>query len=127
VIEGGVSWTLLQTGASDVLSWEQPAHAAREIVARLERWQEIDDIIASPLVADNLIGRSDAWRRVLRQCVELGKFTNASVLISGETGTGKELVARLIHTLDSRTNRGVLITLDCTMRRPTTILSATSN
>lgn len=114
VIEGGVSWSLLEIGASDVLSWEQPAHAAREIAARLERWQAVDEVITSPLVAGNLIGRSDAWLRVLRQCVDLGKFSNASVLISGETGTGKELVARLIHTLDSRTNRGDLVTLDCT-------------
>lgn len=112
--EGGVSWSLLQAGVSDVLSWDQPAHAARAIGARLERWQAVDEVISSPLVAANLIGRSDAWQRVLRQCVELGKFNNASVLITGETGTGKELAARLIHTLDSRPKRGDLVILDCT-------------
>jgi len=39
-------------------------------------------------------------------------WSNAAVLISGETGTGKELFARLIHTNSSRSN-GPFITVDC--------------
>jgi transcriptional regulator with GAF, ATPase, and Fis domain len=105
---------LLRAGASDVLYWQQPDQSAREIAARLERWNAIDEIICSPLVADNLVGRSMAWQAVLQQCVELGRFTTASVLITGETGTGKELAARLIHTLDSRANKEDLIIVDCT-------------
>jgi transcriptional regulator with GAF, ATPase, and Fis domain len=65
-------------------------------------------------VAENLVGRSSAWLAVLRQCVELGRFSSASVLITGETGSGKELAARLIHTLDPRPEKGDLIIADCT-------------
>ena len=113
LITGGVSWALLQSGAADILCWERGA-AARQIAARLERWQAIDGIVASPVVADNLVGRSAVWRMVLRQCVELGRFSSTPVLIMGETGTGKELAARLIHTLDARPGKGELIVVDCT-------------
>jgi len=41
-------------------------------------------------------------------------FTNASILIMGETGTGKELAARLIHALDNRPGKRDLVILDCT-------------
>jgi transcriptional regulator with GAF, ATPase, and Fis domain len=46
-------------------------------------------------------------------------FTNLSVLVTGETGTGKELVARLIHRLDRRPDKRELVVLDCTTVVPT--------
>ena len=48
-----------------------------------------------------IIGRSSALRTVLRQ-VEIVAPTNATVLIEGETGTGKELIARTLHDLSPR-------------------------
>ncbi len=59
-------------------------------------------------------GNSRAWIAVLRQVVEVARFTDSAVLITGETGTGKELVARLIHTLDARRNQHDLVITDCT-------------
>jgi transcriptional regulator with GAF, ATPase, and Fis domain len=50
---------------------------------------------------------------VLREVVEVARFTSASVLITGETGTGKELVARLIHALDPRPEKRSFCVLDC--------------
>ncbi len=44
----------------------------------------------------DIIGRSEAMRLVYRQIEELARF-DSTVLIEGETGTGKELVARAIH------------------------------
>jgi len=48
-----------------------------------------------------LVGRSPALQRVLR-LVESVAATNAAILIRGETGTGKELIAGLIHRLSAR-------------------------
>jgi PAS domain S-box-containing protein len=58
-----------------------------------------------------LVGSSAALKRVLRQ-VELVAPTDANVLVLGETGTGKELVARAIHRLSVRRNNP-FVTLNC--------------
>lgn len=60
---------------------------------------------------DEIVGQSDAILRCL-QLVEQVAPTTAPVLISGETGTGKELVARAIHELSSRCNRP-LVKVNC--------------
>ncbi len=58
-----------------------------------------------------IIGQSPALRRVL-QDVEQVAGTDAAVLILGETGTGKELFARAIHTASRRADRP-LVTVNC--------------
>ena len=58
-----------------------------------------------------IVGTSEALRRVQQQ-VEVVSPTDANVLILGETGTGKELVARAIHRLSPRKNLP-FITLNC--------------
>ena len=113
------AWRLLQAGAADILAWNtSDGHTVRDsalaVAARLERWQAVDQVLASPLVRNSLIGDSRAWVAVLRQVVEAARFTDSAVLLLGETGTGKELVARLIHTLDARRNQQALVTTDCT-------------
>lgn len=59
----------------------------------------------------DIIGESEALRRALKQ-VEAVAPTDASVLILGETGTGKELVARALHTLSPRRQR-TFVKLNC--------------
>ena len=56
---------------------------------------------------EEIIGESEAIAEVLR-AVELVASTDANVLITGETGTGKELVARAIHSLSSRKDQPVI-------------------
>lgn len=60
---------------------------------------------------DEIIGESSGLRRVLKQ-VEQVAATEATVLILGETGTGKELVARAIHRLSSRADHA-FVKLNC--------------
>jgi DNA-binding NtrC family response regulator len=62
-------------------------------------------------VADRIIGQSRALRSVLEQ-VEAVARTAATVLILGETGTGKESVARAIHARSSRCS-GPFISVNC--------------
>lgn len=60
---------------------------------------------------DEIIGRSFVLKAMLRQ-VEIVAPTDATVLIQGETGTGKELVARAIHRLSQRHCQR-LVTVNC--------------
>ena len=58
-----------------------------------------------------LLGESQAFRQVFQDIVQVAK-TDATVLITGETGTGKELVARAIHAASARKERP-LVTVNC--------------
>ncbi len=58
-----------------------------------------------------IIGRSEAIRRTLNQ-VERVAETAATVLLTGETGTGKELLARAIHRLSPRRGRS-MVKINC--------------
>jgi transcriptional regulator with GAF, ATPase, and Fis domain len=116
--DGGV-WALLEAGAADVFCWDHSEHAAAEIAARVERWEQVEERVRAPGVADRLIGTSARWLAALREVVEAALFTRAPVLISGDTGTGKELVAHVMHELDTRSGKRRLALLDCTTVVPT--------
>ncbi len=60
---------------------------------------------------DSIVGRRSGLRSVLAQ-VEAVAPTNATILITGETGTGKEVIARAIHELSPRRNRN-LVKINC--------------
>jgi DNA-binding NtrC family response regulator len=53
---------------------------------------------------EEIVGSSASLKAVLKQ-VEIVAPTSSTVLIQGETGTGKELIARAIHNISSRSNR----------------------
>jgi PAS domain S-box-containing protein len=72
---------------------------------------EDDDAEPKPRDFEEIVGTSAALRRVQRQ-VEVVAPTDATVLILGETGTGKELVARAIHRMSPRRNLP-FVTLNC--------------
>ena len=60
---------------------------------------------------ENIIGKSPAMLRVFDMIAKVAD-SKATVLITGETGTGKELVARAVHFNSSRPN-GVFLPVDC--------------
>src|SRR5215475_3454852 len=77
------------------------------------------DILADPYSTNDdatpmlpgIVGRRSALKNVL-QLVEMVGATDATVLLLGETGTGKELVARAIHERSQR-NKQAFVTLNC--------------
>src|SRR5579872_7111863 len=75
------------------------------LAARMERSEMVaSDSDRCPNECEGIVGSSAALRRVLDQ-VRMVAPTEATVLIEGETGTGKELIARAIHTHSDRRHR----------------------
>ncbi|HKE58102.1 MAG TPA: sigma 54-interacting transcriptional regulator [Pyrinomonadaceae bacterium] len=68
------------------------------------------DFAADPIFP-GIIGRSEKLRHILR-LVELVAASDSTVLLLGETGTGKELIARAIHERSQR-HRQAFVTLNC--------------
>ena len=71
----------------------------------------LEDEIRSERNFEEIVGNSEALRRVLRE-VETVAPTDSTVIIYGETGTGKELIARALHNLSSRHARA-FVKLNC--------------
>jgi formate hydrogenlyase transcriptional activator len=71
----------------------------------------LEEEIRSEYRFDEIVGSGPALRGVLQQ-IQTAAPTDSSILIQGETGTGKELVARAIHRLSSRAN-ATFVKLNC--------------
>src|SRR5947209_6087466 len=70
---------------------------------------------------EDIVGSSEALRKVLRQVAKLAS-SDSTVLILGETGTGKELIARAIHKRSNRADRA-FIGVNCAAIPPSLIAS----
>ena len=71
----------------------------------------LEDEIRTELNFEEIVGKSATLRRVLQQVATVAP-TDSTVLIYGETGTGKELIARAIHNLSSRQSNA-FVKLNC--------------
>jgi len=91
------------------------ARAHEEIAQLKDRLSKeklyLEEEIRSEHNFGEVVGNSPALRQVLRQ-VEIAAPSDATVLILGETGTGKELVARALHRLSARRDNN-FIKLNC--------------
>jgi len=70
---------------------------------------------------EEIVGSSESLRRVLGQVSKVAP-TDSTVLVSGETGTGKELIARAIHSRSNRSTRA-FIRVNCAAMSPSLIAS----
>jgi len=99
---------LLQQVASQVAIALENALAFKEIDALKDKLAVeklyLEEEIRTEFSFDEIIGESPALRRALSQ-VELAAPAGTTVLILGETGTGKEIIARAIHNLSPRRER----------------------
>ncbi|HEV3275299.1 MAG TPA: sigma 54-interacting transcriptional regulator [Terriglobia bacterium] len=91
------------------------AETYRQVIEARERLEEekayLEEELRTEGNFEEIVGESKALKRVLKQ-VETVAPTDATVLILGETGTGKELIARAIHTLSGRRER-TFVKLNC--------------
>jgi PAS domain S-box-containing protein len=101
------------TGASmDVTKLRETARALREAKKKLtEEKLYLEQEINTERGFGETIGKSQALQTVMQNVGEVAS-TDATVLLLGETGTGKELVARAIHRLSGRSN-GSFIKMNC--------------
>jgi formate hydrogenlyase transcriptional activator len=104
------------------LELEQRLREIEELKQRLEK-ENIYLHEEVKLLADHteIVRQSLAMKKVLSQAEQVAR-TDSTVLIQGETGTGKELVARAIHRLSTRKDR-ILVTINCASLPPTLIES----
>jgi formate hydrogenlyase transcriptional activator len=106
---------LLGQVAKQVAIAIENALAFREIDALKNKLAEeklyLEEEIQTEYNFEEIIGGSAALKQVLQE-VETVAATDSTVLIYGETGTGKELIARAIHNLSRRRNR-TLVRVNC--------------
>ena len=91
---------------------EKNLNKALSEVKRLQKLQEVENVYLREEIKlehnfEEIIGRSDALKSALLKVEQVGP-TDTTVLILGETGTGKELVARAIHDASPRKKRPLL-------------------
>src|SRR5882672_10395969 len=89
-----------ERGAYDSVSLSQPAGAQR-LLARLRELFSVEPEVPTP---PGFIAQSAAARALLKKIAQAAR-TSMPVLLTGETGTGKELAARLVHQWSNRAKR----------------------
>ncbi|WP_313685289.1 formate hydrogenlyase transcriptional activator FlhA [Pantoea sp.] len=93
----------------NALAWQEIKRLKENLVGRdLYITEQIDNVAGE---SGEIIGRSDVMTHVLKQ-VEMVARSDSTVLILGETGTGKELIARAIHNQSER-NRHRMVKMNC--------------
>jgi len=105
-------WYVAATDIQDRKQAEQRVHS-ENLVLR-------EEIVRSSMF-EEIIGSSDALRKALVQVSKVAP-TGSTVLILGETGTGKELIARAIHNRSNRSARA-FIRVNCAAIPPSLIAS----
>jgi formate hydrogenlyase transcriptional activator len=101
-------------------------HSAHAKISKLNERLEQENVYLREEIKlghshSSVVGQSTAIRSVLKQVEQVGP-TDSAVLIVGETGTGKELIARTIHDVSRRRDRS-MVKINCAALPPTLIES----
>ena len=110
--------TALRCGASDYLEKPFSVEVLKERVQRLLQYRDtiwkdtlVRRAMQTPTPGHALVGESDAIRAV-REQITLAARTSSNVLVTGESGVGKELVARAVHAASAR-HDGDFVAVNC--------------
>jgi DNA-binding NtrC family response regulator len=101
----------LHAGADDFLTKPVEPEVLSDRVARLLERRPAAEYVERHSMPGGLVGRSPAMKMVF-EAIRLVAPTDTTVLVLGETGTGKELVARSIHELSERSD-GPFLAVNC--------------
>ena len=112
----GEGFVIVHTDVTELQETKAALEASLREVSELKERLEAENVVLQQEIRhargfDEIVGTSPALARVLAQ-VEQVAPTDAAVLLLGETGTGKELVARAIHDRSRRRDRP-LVTVNC--------------
>ncbi|MCL6558798.1 MAG: sigma 54-interacting transcriptional regulator [Firmicutes bacterium] len=109
--EGRVAWVL--TNVRDVTELNQLKEKLRESQMLTARYHaELSQLLVERLRHDIVIVESKGMLKVLNLAVRVAQ-TDSTVLITGESGVGKEVVARIVHNTSERVKHGNLIQINC--------------
>ncbi|MBK9489824.1 MAG: sigma 54-interacting transcriptional regulator [Haliscomenobacter sp.] len=97
---------------SEIRKTEAELRQAVQEISELKRQLELENSYLQSEIEieynfNNIITASESYKSVLQQVQQVA-HTNATVLITGETGTGKELLARAIHSNSSRSKKQMI-------------------
>jgi transcriptional regulator with GAF, ATPase, and Fis domain len=109
-------WVLLDAGAVDVLPWTSEAAELQALRARCERLHTLAGIAQGPMAKNLLVGASVPWRALIRSVAEAAVYSQSEILVTGETGTGKDMIARAVHAFAGLP--GEMTVVDCTTLTP---------
>ena len=108
----------MNAGAADVILWRRVPSSAEDVLARIDRLQQISGVMRSAAVQQCVVGESAIWRTALREVVEVGAFTDASMLIGARAAPARSCSRGSSTMLDRRRNKGHFVILDCAAIAP---------
>lgn len=84
-----------------------------QTLSQEQRRDEARDNARAALLRLGIVGQSAAMVELFQSVLRIGGLSQLPVLLTGETGTGKEMFARALHQLDPRRAKGPMVAVNC--------------